>query len=150
LSRELQPGAVVEVSTPRGAAYVQVTHVHREFGPLVRVLPGLHEERPRDFDALAAGDARFIAFCPVDAGVSQGTMQVVANAEIPPSDQAFPLFKAAGGRDPVTGEVWNWWLWDGDNEWEADGSDDLDNLPTREVINQALLVERILSAETGA
>ena len=39
-------GDVVEITTPNGLAYAQLTHDHPEHGAVLRILPGLYESRP--------------------------------------------------------------------------------------------------------
>jgi hypothetical protein len=76
---------------------VQLTHRHADYGELVRVLAGPHDERPAD---LPAEPDLWRGFYPLDAAVRQGLMTVVANAPVPPGREAFPLFKT-GVRDYV-------------------------------------------------
>ena len=49
---DFTPGDVVEITTNKGKAYVQVTHIHSSYPPVVRALGGLHDSRPGDLDAL--------------------------------------------------------------------------------------------------
>ena len=59
-------GDVIEIETPKGLAYAQYTHEHRDpprYGSLLRILPGIYSQRPSDFAALVAEEERFSVFC---------------------------------------------------------------------------------------
>ena len=69
--REFSPGDVVEIRTPNGLAYVQVTHRHPSYPEVVRALSGLHEGRPDDPGALAAKPASFTAMIPLKGALDR-------------------------------------------------------------------------------
>lgn len=143
-NKRLQPGAVVEIPTPKGLAYAQYTHESPLMGSLLRILPGLHATRPTRFSDLVGEPERFVVFFPLRAAVAHGTVQVVSQEQIPERCQAFPLFRT-GHRDRATGRIENWWLWDGQREWRVGKlAPEHRNLPTREIWNDTLLIERII------
>ena len=145
MRKRIKIGDVVQVTTPQGYAYAHYSHKHAAFGSLLRVLPGLFREVPRDILALTRQLPRFLTFFPLQAAVSQGIVQVVANVPVPEEAQPFPLFRAAM-RDPATGKVSAWWLWNGLQEWRVgELQPEQRDLPIREIVNDTLLVERILS-----
>jgi hypothetical protein len=114
-----------------------------DWGALIRVFEGVYPARPKDLDALARTDERFVTFFPLRAAVSKGIVKIVGRTPVPPSAQAFPLFRAAGAIDR-SGRVLNWILWDGSKEWKVDHLSDLErSFPIRAVWNDTLLVERI-------
>ena len=146
MSRRVKTGDVVEIPTSRGFAYAQCVHVDKQWGHLLRVLPGFYDERPADFAALVAAEERFVTFFPLQAAVSRKIFQIVANEPVPPKAQQLPLFRAAGFIDRQ-GIVHDWWLWDGTKSWRIDRlTEEYKKLPILEVINDTLLIERI---ETG-
>jgi hypothetical protein len=135
-------GDVFETATSHGLLYVQLTHRHDDYGELIRVLAGTRDQRPHDVAAVAAGPDVWRGFYPLRAAVNQGLMTPVGRAVVPPERASFPTFKT-GQRDPRTGEVAQWWLWDGDREWRVDGLDPaMQELPDRGIFNhEALLWE---------
>jgi len=49
MAKKIQLGDILQVLTSQGVAYAQVTHKHPEFGFLIRVFPGFHNEHPIRF-----------------------------------------------------------------------------------------------------
>ena len=142
--RKLDIGAVVEVPTSRGFGYLQYTHWNELMGALVRVLPGLHASRPTDIDALARQTEVYVTFVPVLEAINAGLFEFVGPAEVPGHARRFPLFRAAGPREPRTGEPYSWWLWDGKNESKLSTlSKEQQELPIREAVMPPVLVARI-------
>jgi hypothetical protein len=79
-------GDVVEIRTPRGFAYAQYTHEHREpprHGSLLRVLPGLYERQPQDLASLVEQEERFSVFFPLGAALARRIFRIVGNADVP-------------------------------------------------------------------
>ena len=145
MAKRIRIGDVVQVTTPRGFAYAHYSHKHAMFGSLLRILSGLYSEVPGDLVELTHKLPRFVTFFPLQAAVSRGIVDVVGNVPLPAAAQPFPLFRAAM-RDPATGKVSAWWLWDGLREWRLDQlSAEQLSLPIREIVNDTLLVERIVS-----
>lgn len=143
-------GDIVEIPTPEGVAYAQVTHVHPEYGPLLRVFPGTFEHRPPDFAAeLEGAEPQFSVFFPLQAAVNRHIVSLVANLPVPGGLQAFPTFRA-GVVNPASGRVETWWLWDGETEWRVNSlTPEQRRFPVRGIGNDTLLVERILSGWTA-
>ena len=139
-------GDVVEIEVPGGLGYAQYTHAHAQYGALLRVLPGVHPARPKRLADLVAGPHRFQTFFPLHAACARGIVRVVGVFPIPASGVEFPLFRA-GVVDPSTGKVGaNWWLWDGEREWRVGALTARQlAMPIRGVVNDTLLVERIVS-----
>jgi len=118
MSKKAFVGDIFEIPTARGKAYAQCTHIHAEFGHLIRILPGFHEERPGKRDGIVKQKESFVAFLPLQAAVSRQIFEVVGHLEVPVSARKFPVFRA-GVENPATKKVKNWWLWDGKKEWMA-------------------------------
>lgn len=140
-----QIGDVIEIRTPRGLAYAQYTHMHPAYGALLRVMPGLYPSRPENFAAIGLAEPQFSTFFPLGSACSKGIVQIVANEAISASLRMFPTFRASvKGQDGMWGP---WWLWDGEKEWKiGELQPGMNALPPRAIINDTLLVERIVSA----
>jgi hypothetical protein len=143
LKQRIRIGDLVEIPTSRGLAYAQYSHHKDRWGALLRVLPGFHRDRPRNFEHLVRSKARFVTFFPLGAAMAQGIFEIVGNEPVPVEAQRFPLFRKAGFVDRE-GRVQDWLLWDGENEWKVGKlSSDQRQLPILAVWNDTLLVERI-------
>ncbi|MBX5173510.1 hypothetical protein HJB84_27240 [Rhizobium sp. NZLR1b] len=110
---QFSPGDVVEISTPEGLAYVQVTHTHAAYPEVVRILPGFHQERPA-LAAVPSAKTRSVVMIPLGGALEHGKIDgaKIGTAEIPKPDKKFPTFKM-----PIrgkNGEIVYWWLWEGD------------------------------------
>src|SRR5579884_3017800 len=100
-------GDILEVRTYKGLAYAQYTHWHREYGYLVRVLPGICDVRPTDLAALVQQPGGFFTFLFLNQALRGDIVRIVAHGAVPEHSKAFPLFKA-GVKDPTTGRVATW------------------------------------------
>jgi hypothetical protein len=141
-------GDVIEIETPKGLAYALYTHEHREqprYGSLLRVLPGLHRERPSDFARLVEEDERFSVFFPLGAALNRRIVRIVANEEIPKAKRSFPTFRS---REVSNGIAGPWWIWEGKKERLARRRDKWTPRALHEIWNDTLLIERIASGWT--
>jgi hypothetical protein len=140
-------GDIVEIKTPDGLAYAQFVNKHDQppnYGPLIRVLPGLYKSRPSDFFDLVSQPERFLVFFPLGPAVSRGIVTVVANEPIPDHLIGFPILRSPGARD-ASGRILNWWLWDGRTKWRVDElSADQRKLSLAVIWNDTLLIQRIV------
>ena len=137
-------GDVVEISTPKGFAYAQYTHKHPQYGALLRILPGVYESRPAELSDLVTMLERFVVFFPLGSAVSRHIVSIVAHCPVPAESQKFPVFRS-GVKNPETGRVDTWWLWDGKQEWKAGKlTKEQEMLPIRGIWNDTLLIERIV------
>jgi hypothetical protein len=133
-----QIGDVIEIETPRGLAYAQYTHEHREpprFGSLLRVLPGLFATTPSDFTDLVAQEERFSVFFPLGAALNRGIFRIVANEPVPEAKRRFPIFGALSGDGTM-------WLWDGRREWKSRSGRERTPRALLATWNDTLLIER--------
>lgn len=107
-------------------------------------MPGFYTSQPATFSGLCLAEPQFSTFFPLGAACSRGLVRVVANEPIAQHLREFPTFRASvKGQDGVWGP---WWLWDGDKEWKVgELKPGMETLPPREVINDTLLFERIVS-----
>lgn len=136
-------GDILEVSTPRGLAYVQYVGKHPEYGAAIRVLPGFFQSRPTDWNALLAQEGYF-TFYPVGAAVAQQVVEVAANQPIPPGRELPTRFRREGWTTPE-GRVTTWFICDGEQETrkESLSAEDL-KLFIASGWNHAYLVDRIV------
>jgi hypothetical protein len=144
-------GDIFELATSGGLAYLQYVMKTPRFGALIRILGGTFADRPLSFSHLVRQPERFVTFFPLGAAVAQSVVTYVGHEHVPEWLRKFPLFRAAGNRDPRTGKVLDWWLWDGEKSWPiGDLRPEHRDLPIREVLNDTLLAERIADGWTPA
>lgn len=110
-------GDVMEVSTPRGLAYIHYTCLKEEpwYLETIRVLPGFFTERPMDFTELVNDPKAFFVFFPARAAVSQGLAEIVAHHPMPP-EQSFPAAYRREGASNREGRVLAWFICEGTKE----------------------------------
>ncbi|WP_142627698.1 hypothetical protein [Rhizobium sp. P007] len=138
------PGDVIEIETPSGLAYVQVTHNHVVYPEVVRVLRGLYGTPPGDLRILAELPTRFAAMFPLASAIQRGwvTGRKVAEAKVPAADQRFPTFKM-----PIhdrEGNLAYWWFWEGEGlRYSTDIEQTHDDCPMREVPTVATFLARL-------
>lgn len=143
-------GDIIEIQTPQGLAYAQVTHYHNvppRYGHLLRVFEGLHANRPADLETLAAQPVQFQIFFPLNAALNRGIVFKVGNVQVPPQWEAFPLFRSMGLTDPVTKKAKWWGLWNGTDKIRLDQplTDAEKKLPILGIVNDTMLIEYIVS-----
>ena len=109
-------GDIVEIPTPKGLAYAQYTHFDQRDGQLIRVLPGLFQQRPDSFTQIVEAEERFYVFFALNAAVRQGIVRIVGREPVPPRAERFPLMRMRGIPYPSGGHS-GWWLRDEHREW---------------------------------
>jgi hypothetical protein len=135
-------GDVVEIQTSMGLAYAQYTHRHAAYGALLRVFPTLFATRPTDFLSVVTVTPQFSTFFPLAAACTRGIVHIVAAENIHLANLTFPTFRA--GTPDKNGKI-AWWLWDGERETRIGSlSPGMESFPIRGVINDTLLIERIV------
>ena len=133
-------GDVLEIPTPRGLAYVQYSHRSRVYGPLIRVLPGTFERRPRTFDELVRASERFYVFFAVGVAAHRRIVLIVAHEPVPGSARSFPLLRSSAATSRGR------WVYDGERWREIDlGEDEYRRLSICAAVNDTMLIERIAS-----
>ena len=73
----MELGAVFELKTKQGNAYLHYIYEDKELGELVRVLPGFYTERPTSFDEVARGQERYMIFFPLAAASKRKLVEQV-------------------------------------------------------------------------
>lgn len=144
--RHAHIGDIIEIPTKLGLAYAQYTHKNPKMGSLLRVFDIQLPTRPTHFSAVIAELIQFSTFIPLGAIVDRGIFRVIAHQPVLEANRAFPIFKS-GVRDPRTNVTVNWWLWDGENEWQVGKlADEQTRFPVFQIVNDTMLVRMI---ETG-
>jgi hypothetical protein len=147
--RKAKFGDVIEIQTHDGLAYALYTHRNEKYGALLRVFGRVFASRPSSFNWLSEEPPQFDAFFPLQAALQKGIVETVGDVEVPPALQGFPVFRN-GTPDPSTRKVENWWLWDGDKEWQVGKlTSEQRKLPLLGVINDTLLRQRIEAGWTA-
>ncbi|MCC5987068.1 MAG: hypothetical protein JJT95_05250 [Pararhodobacter sp.] len=140
----LTPGDVIEIETPHGLAYLQVTHLHSVYPNVVRAISGLHQKRPDELAALAQAPTAFTGLIPIAEMLRSQALRGahVGHAPVPEADSQFPTFST-----PIrdrNGDIVYWWYWNGSAlSYEVDKQPKAANRPRREVIGAKDLMRRL-------
>lgn len=150
MGKKVRIGDVIEIPTVKGLAYAQLSHNVKQWGSLLRILPGFHAARPEGFSDLVGQQERFVVFFPLQAAVNRKIFEVVGHEEVPKRSRPLPLFREAGFIDRE-GRVHDWSLWDGETSRKIGRLDaETRKLPMLEVWNDTLLIQRIEEGWTPA
>ena len=136
--KRAKPGDVLQLSTPKGFAYLQYAGRHQEYGDAVLVNPKI-SERPQAFTSKAfVGD--YLIFYPAAAAVAQGLVVVIDHQ--PPPNIPWRL-RRPGARSGRLVDTWI--IEDGTSETVKSklSEDDL-SLPIAVIWNHELLAQRVL------
>lgn len=140
---EYVPGDIVEIETSKGLAYVQLTHLHPSYPPVIKFMKGPYENRPDNVTVLTAESAP-VAMVPLSAVLRKLGLKhcCIGNMDIPRSEQKFPIF-----RMPIrgkAGEIIYWWFWDGQGlTFSTELADHQEKLPMREVMSSERFLEQL-------
>ncbi|MWD28708.1 hypothetical protein E0K89_014580 [Aquicoccus sp. SCR17] len=143
---QYRPGDIIEITTDKGLAYVHLTHDHESYPPVIRLLKGLHAERPADLARFASEAARTTAMIPIETALERLGLahEKAGYLELPQMERSFPTF-----RMPVRdkqGEIVYWWFWDGQGLSYASELDETQkDLPLRDVMSSGRFLEELLS-----
>jgi hypothetical protein len=125
-------GDIIEIPISRGLAYAQYTHKYGDYGGVIRILDGIFQNRPLDFEILINKQHKFVVLFPFTSAVNQHLYEVVGHEPVPQEFSQFPLFRS--GFVDKNGNVKIWWLWDGKTEWRVGNlTPDQMKLPIREI-----------------
>lgn len=108
-SKKPQIGDIYEIKTPIGLAYFQYTHDGKDYGSLIRVLPGVYTIRPNDFAALASQKELYFVFYNLKYDLRDRKAEFVSHQAVPDWAKDFPVMRKRGGisRD---GKTLNWFI----------------------------------------
>jgi hypothetical protein len=136
-----KPGDIFEVVVNTERRYVQVTHIHPEFGPLVRVISGSWSSPP-DLDALAQAPTEFVCFVRLGSRNPPHHLKYFGSYAVHADARDFPMFRSGlSGRDK---KVHVWWLWDGVKSWKIGAlKPEQRDFPIRGIWDEEMLVERL-------
>lgn len=141
-------GSIVEIPVDGAFAYAQITHRHPKWGFLLRIFDSRLSRRPHSFVETAEATVQFSTFYPVATGERLGLVRVVGKVPVSAKNAEWPVFKA-GMRNSATGKIENWWLWDGEREWNVGTLTAAQRkLPYREIVTGDLLHNRIRAGWT--
>lgn len=141
--KQLRIGDIVEIKTPHGFGYLQLTHSLPEAGELVRVFPGLHDNPLSDLSQLADTDEQFVAIFPLSSTLRHKLCRIVGNEAVPKRAIKLPLFRSAAvGPD---GNYGDWWLWDGKKSWRVGSlKPEYHHLPLTDICSAGCLAAKIV------
>ncbi len=89
--KRLNVGGIIEIETSQSLAYAHYTFKEKKHGPLLRVLPGMFDDRPESFDDLVRQDEQFYTFSPPQRACREEVVAIVAHEAIPDSAEVQPL-----------------------------------------------------------
>lgn len=141
---EFQPGDIIEISTEKGLAYVQVTHRHQAYPEVIRVLNGVYPKRPDNLEKLAGEDTALTAMIPLYGAMKRGDIkgEHIGRARVPKAAETFPTFRMPI-RDKKGGIAY-WWFWDGDGlSYDANPDPSFEKMPMRDVTTADRLMEKL-------
>lgn len=143
-------GDVVRIVSENGEALAQYTHLHAEFGALVRVIgPATGDPASPEAAEIAKLPTQFATFFPLAPAHYMGLAEILGKAPIPPDWRKFPTFRQAVRRDRPDGGPCSWLLWDGRVSWVVpELRPEQYAYPIRATMDHELLVERALSGWT--
>lgn len=138
--KRVKVGDIVQITTSEGVSYAQLTHIHQEYGYLIRIFEGRYIKVPKDWAEVVRRSVQFSTFFPLQSAVNQSLVSVVGNHPVPNELSSFPTFRSRNGTRG--GSIW---LWDGTTSTMLDRSlrEDEYYLPVRGIVSAPLLVERI-------
>ncbi|WP_437922381.1 hypothetical protein [Sphingobacterium sp. LRF_L2] len=106
----IKVGDIFEIDTPKGKAYLHYIHKDPVTVALVRVLQGLHSERPANFEELAEQKERYLISFPLGPAASRKIVERVGFY----SASEFSKPKFMRQQHNVRGEFLGWHIVDTD------------------------------------
>lgn len=62
MAKRVKIGDVLQILTSGGVAYAQVLHKHSEYGYLLCIYSGFHEEQVSNYEKVVKSECQFLAF----------------------------------------------------------------------------------------
>ncbi|MBC7487756.1 MAG: hypothetical protein H7282_13485 [Cytophagaceae bacterium] len=136
-------GDIFEINTVKGKAYLHYIYKDPTIGDLVRVLPGLHSERPANFNELAGSKEKYVIYFPLAAANKRKIVEKVGSYL-----SKFEKPKYMRAYHSVRGEFLGWHIIDTDS-WQRKLVKSLNSeqkqLSPWGVWNDTLLVENLIT-----
>ncbi len=141
----VRSGDVFEIKTERGWGYFQFTIKHPDMGQLIRVLPGVHQNRLDDIAKLVSEKESYYVFFPVSGALAKKLIGRIGNFSVPIWAKDIPLMRSAGAR-ARDGKVLTWVIVSNrDEKIVKTLSESQRHLSLAVIWNDTLLAERIAS-----
>jgi len=143
--RRPRPGDILELKTPRGLAYLQYVGRHADYGDVICVLKGFHQQRPAEPAAVAGGPGYYIFYPVLAAARPPNPLVEVVATDVPlPKGRAVPRDLRRSGWTDGSGRSLTWVV-------KRDGVDTMrrkltaaeKRLPILETWNHEFLVDRV-------
>jgi hypothetical protein len=113
----LRAGDVIGIKIESKLALGLISHIHREYGPLVRVFSGEFVSGTDINDFVNKQPLAFSSFVLVQKGIAEGLIVMLGKATVPSHLADFPVFRS--GTPSKDGKVRIWFFWDGTKDWEV-------------------------------
>lgn len=140
----LKFGDILEITTPKGKAYLQYVLNDETIGGLIRVLPGVYDKQPHSLAELVSKKEEYFVHFPVKAANKQKIIALVGNYELPEELDIPKQFRTI--KKDKDGKVIGWQIVDYDT-WQRETVNELSEeqkkLSPWGTWNDTLLVERI-------
>lgn len=141
--KKIKEGDIFEINTPKGKAYLHYIYKDKVIGELIRVLPGLFNDKPVDINKLVAlEEEQFMVFFPLAYAYKKKIVQLTG--EYPSTSFTKPKFMRT--EFFVKGEFLGWHIIDTDS-WQRvlvkNLSEDQQKLSPWGIWNDTLLIEKL-------
>lgn len=140
---KIKVGDIFELNTPKGKAYLHYIHNDKVTGELIRVLKGLYNKIPDDFEKLVNTEERYMISFPVSAATKKNILRHVGFC----SAQNFNKPKYMRTQHNIRGEFLGWHIVD-TGTWQRQLvktlSDEEKKLSPWGAWNDTLLIEKLV------
>ncbi|MEG6510997.1 hypothetical protein V6C32_03655 [Desulforamulus ruminis] len=141
--KRIKVGDVFEITTPNGKAYFQYVHNNPEVCELIRILPGVYFQQPRDLLSLINKKELYLIHFPLKAAYKEEIVNLIGSFDLPDGFQ-LPKNMRSDHIDGNGNRIWH--IIDYDT-WQRESikilSDEQKKLSPWEIWNDTLLIERI-------
>jgi len=139
---KIKTGDIFEIETSKGKAYLHYAFKDETNGELIRVLPGLYSDQPKNLKELAVEDERFLVFFPLSAANRKKIVKKVGHHDL----DSFARPEYMRVEHYIRGKFLGWHIINTDT-WERDLVKELDDCQKKlspwGIWNDTLLIERL-------